>query len=391
MMKRTKTKSLLLCLMTLALLSLTATSKTSENQTQFLAVTEFPEDSVFKFVEKVPEFPEGTAMMFQYIAENFQIPVLLQENLPQGRVVLQFAVLKSGEINNIEVLRGFDLEFDQEAIRVIESMPLWIPGEQNGELVNAEYILQIRTDQYFAPQFPGGYLAFLQYLLDSIEYAQEWQEEDKKGYPEGRIILQFNVLESGKIDSVKVISGITPTLDKEVVRAIEAMPDWISAKRERKNVDARYILPINFQVTWLGNPDNSNKDTEYQQEEIQPGDFIFPVVFRLPEFSGGNVAMMQWLAKNMRYPIEAQRSGIQGRVILSFVVEETGEITDIEVVEGVSPDLDKEAVRVAKLMPHWSPAIQNNKFVRVRYTLPVIFRLQGPVVPTGRTSRTFFR
>ncbi|MDR0333115.1 MAG: energy transducer TonB [Dysgonamonadaceae bacterium] len=386
-----KTKSLLLCLMMFALLTTSAMSNTAENRAQLFVITEFPEDSVFKFVEKSPEFPGGGTVMLQYISQNFQIPSSLRENLPQGRVVLQFVVLKSGEISNIEVLHSFDSEFDKEAVRVVESMPLWIPGERNGEIVNAEYTLQIRTDQYFAPQFLGGDLALHQYLLENIEYSPE---SDKKGIPEGRMILQFNVLKSGEIDSIKVISGIAPILDTEVVRVIEAMPNWIPAKQQGKSTDTQHIilLPINFQLVWSNESiDSGSQKTDYRQEEIRPGDFIFPVFFKHPEFPGGNTAMMQWLSKNMSYPITAQEDRVQGRVICSFVVEKDGSISDVEVINSVHPILDAAAVSTIMKMPLWSPGTQNGKPARVRITMPIVYRLQESVVPTGRTSRTFFR
>jgi protein TonB len=106
-------------------------------------------------------------------------------------------------------------------------------------------------------------------------------------------------------------------------------------------------------------------------------DEIFHVVERMPEFPGGSTAMMQWLGSNMRYPTAAQDIGAHGRVITSFVVERDGSITDVQVVRGVDPSLDREAVRVIQTMPAWTPGMQRNTPVRVRFTLPVTFRLQN--------------
>jgi protein TonB len=104
---------------------------------------------------------------------------------------------------------------------------------------------------------------------------------------------------------------------------------------------------------------------------------IFVVVEISPEFPGGNEAMMRWLGSNVRYPAAAQGIGAQGRVITSFVVERDGSITDVQVVRGVDPSLDREAVRVIQAMPNWTPGKQRNMPVRVRFTLPVTFRLQN--------------
>jgi protein TonB len=103
---------------------------------------------------------------------------------------------------------------------------------------------------------------------------------------------------------------------------------------------------------------------------------IFVVVEEQPEFPGGNAAMMKFLSDNIKYPVIAQENGIQGRVITNFVVERDGSITDVQVVRGVDPSLDKEAVRVIQSMPKWKPGKQRGSAVRVRFTLPVVFRLQ---------------
>ena len=104
---------------------------------------------------------------------------------------------------------------------------------------------------------------------------------------------------------------------------------------------------------------------------------IFVVVEQQPEFPGGMSALMKFLSDNIKYPVIAQENGIQGRVITNFVVERDGSITDVNVVRGQDPSLDKEAVRVIKTMPRWKPGQQRGKPVRVRFTLPVQFRLQN--------------
>ena len=103
---------------------------------------------------------------------------------------------------------------------------------------------------------------------------------------------------------------------------------------------------------------------------------IFEVVAQMPSFPPGQAALFEFLSKNIRYPVVAEENGIQGRVIVTFVVERDGSITDVRVAKSVDPSLDKEAVRVTKSMPHWNPGMQNGGPVRVKFTLPVTFRLQ---------------
>lgn len=103
---------------------------------------------------------------------------------------------------------------------------------------------------------------------------------------------------------------------------------------------------------------------------------VFQVVETMPGFPGGDAALFKFLNDNIKYPVIAQENGIHGRVICQFVVNRDGSIVDVEVVRSVDPSLDKEAIRVIKAMPNWAPGKQRGKAVRVKYTLPVNFRLQ---------------
>jgi protein TonB len=114
---------------------------------------------------------------------------------------------------------------------------------------------------------------------------------------------------------------------------------------------------------------------EVEEEEVEEQQ-IFQVVEEMPEFPGGMAECMKWLSKNMKYPTISQENGVQGRVIVQFVVNRDGSIVDAVVARGVDPYLDKEALRVVGLMPKWKPGKQRGKEVRVKYTLPVMFRLQ---------------
>lgn len=103
---------------------------------------------------------------------------------------------------------------------------------------------------------------------------------------------------------------------------------------------------------------------------------VFDVVEQQPAYPGGMGALNQWLASNIKYPVMAAENGIEGRVIVQFVVEKDGSVSGVHVVRGVDPSLDKEAARVVGQMPKWIPGKQNGSAVRVKYTVPVTFRLQ---------------
>lgn len=132
-----------------------------------------------------------------------------------------------------------------------------------------------------------------------------------------------------------------------------------------------------------GNDDSNGEILKAKEIIAQPEppkhveeDKVFDIVEQQPLFPGGQSALMQFLHDNIKYPVVAQENGVQGRVTVQFVVEKDGSITDVHVLRGVDPSLDKEAVRVVKSMPRWTPGKQNGTTVRVNYRLPVLFRLQ---------------
>ena len=114
---------------------------------------------------------------------------------------------------------------------------------------------------------------------------------------------------------------------------------------------------------------------EVEEEEVEEQQ-IFQVVEEMPEIPGGMAECLKFLAKNIKYPTIAQENGVQGRVIVQFVVNRDGSIVDPVVMRSVDPYLDKEALRVIMMMPKWKPGKQRGKAVRVKYTVPVTFKLQ---------------
>lgn len=109
--------------------------------------------------------------------------------------------------------------------------------------------------------------------------------------------------------------------------------------------------------------------------QTKKNDMVFDVVEVMPQYPGGQIAMMKYIMENMKYPKQAMKEGIQGRVAVSFIVEKDGSISDVKPILSVHPLLNKEAVRVVKSMPKWSPGKHNGKPVRVRFNLPVMFKL----------------
>lgn len=135
--------------------------------------------------------------------------------------------------------------------------------------------------------------------------------------------------------------------------------------------------------TVVGNDEIGGEVLKAKEEIAQPEppkneeeNKVFDVVEEQPSFPGGQGALMAWLNDNIKYPVVAAENGIQGKVIVQFVVGKNGSISNVKVLRSVDPSLDKEAVRVVSNMPNWTPGKQNGASVNVRFTLPVTFRLQ---------------
>lgn len=225
-------------------------------------------------------------------------------------------------------------------------------------------IFQVVEEQ---PMFPGGMQEMMKFLQQNIKYPKEAQEQGKQG----RVIVQFVVNKDGSITGDSVVRSVDPLLDAEALRVVRSMPNWTPGKQKGKPVRVRFTLPVTFHL----NGDAPKQATEAKQPEATD-DKIFQVVEDQPEFPGGMEALMKHLSKEIKYPKEAQDKGTQGRVIVQFVVRKDGSITDAKVMKPVDPLLDAEALRVVSEMPNWTPGKQRGEAVNVRFTLPVMFRLQ---------------
>ena len=141
-------------------------------------------------------------------------------------------------------------------------------------------------------------------------------------------------------------------------------------KRKKEELSEIVVVGYSASENQLPEADNQPRQTNTAQDEI------FMVVEEMPEFPGGQNELMNFIAKSVKYPVDAQRNGIQGRVVCTFVVDASGSIINPEIVRGIDPSLDNEALRIIHLMPKWKPGRQRGQAVSVQYTVPINFRLQ---------------
>lgn len=216
-------------------------------------------EQVFTVVEKMPSFPGGDAELLKYIATNIKYPKESQDNGEQGRVICSFIVGRDGSVNNPEVLRGVTPLLNEEAVRVINTMPRWNPGMQRGKAVAVKYTVPITfrlkspveeakeetlTVVDVMPQYPGGDRELLKFIAQSIKYPTDAQEAGVQG----RVICSFVVDKKGNIVEPKIIRGIDPSLDAEALRVIGMMPRWTPGRQDGKAVRVLYTVPITFRL-----------------------------------------------------------------------------------------------------------------------------------------------
>ena len=204
----------------------------------------------------------------------------------------------------------------------------------------------------------------LAFVLSICYVALEWTEHEVTKYE----VADTEFLFEDEIDIQQTTQETPPPPPPPAVQEVEVLnvvEDDVETEtieintEDDKDVEVVIAPPVEAPV-------------EEEEEEV-----IFMVVESMPEFPGGQQALFKYLAENVKYPVIAQENGIQGRVICQFVVNKDGSIVDVVAVRSSGePSLDKEAIRVIKSMPKWKPGKQRGKPVRVKYTVPVNFRLQ---------------
>lgn len=213
------------------------------------------------------------------------------------------------------------------------------------------------------PQYPGGEAAMMKFLSENLKYP----EGDKTG---GRVVVQFVVQTDGTIGETKVVRSVSPELDAEAVRVVKLLK-MTPGEIDGKPVNVWYTLPVAFK------PGKQSKENAPVTGEPEPDGKVFTAVEDMPQFPGGMTGLMQNLMENIKYPEAAVKNDIQGTVVVRFVINKDGSIGEADVIRGVDPELDAEAVRVVKNLPDFIPGKMGGKPVAVWYTLPISFKLKG--------------
>ena len=351
-------------------------------------------EQVFIEHEEAPEFPGGTQALNEYIKSNKLYPQEAMDRGIEGRIIAQFVVDSMGNVCEERVVRSVDTQLDGEAIRLIRNMPRWKPGKQWGRPVRVRYTIPITftlpdsaTKKVIESPKPKG---------PTIE------EAEKKPlivliFPDGAEIiaegkqLNYIPLVVTEFDYLEPFDLSTQDIaDADTLGRYMAEDKY--GKQGKDGAIVYHVKEKSYgEVTkalkhhWFNKGSNERlrtieKRSGSADEEVVEYESKYEDMFihyeSQPEFPGGMEALMEYVEANIRYPQEAKERGKQGRVIVQFIVEEDGTLTGEQVLKPVDPQLDAEAIRIARSMPKWKPGAISGKPTRMRFSFPVTFRLE---------------
>lgn len=250
---------------------------------------------------------------------------------------------------------------------------------------------KIIKDPDVIPMYKGGTGEMHRFIANTLKYPSDAVERNAQGL----VVYTFIVEKDGTLSNFNMIHPADTLLNREALRILQQMPPWRPARYKGEIVRAETYVPMYFKLnknaraaTRTTRTSSSATARAYAKtdKEIIENNDIYTIVDRMPEYSNGGTSLGQFISHNIRYPREARQEGIEGRILCSFIVTADGSITNIEVVDGLHPQLDDEAVRVLGLMPSWIPGENGGEKVNVKCLLPIDFTIDEDPIPPMKSG-----
>lgn len=246
---------------------------------------------------------------------------------------------------------------------------------------------KVITDPDIIPMYTGGTAEMHRFIANTLSYPADAVARDAQGL----VVYTFVVEKDGTLSGFNIIHRADSLLNKEALRILQSMPPWRPARHKGEIVRAETYVPMYFKLNknarmvskTTGNPSSSATAKAYAKTDadiIESSD-IYTIVDKMPQYETGDQGLGKFISHNIRYPREALRDGIEGRILCSFIVSANGSISNIEVVEGLNPLLNDEAIRVLGLMPKWMPGENGGEKVNVKCLLPIDFKIDEDPIP----------
>jgi TonB family protein len=318
---------------------------------------------IFTIVEQMPSFPGGEEAMMNFFSGNVKYPGVAKKNSVEEKVYVSFIVDTSGLIVNPKVIRGIGVGCDEEAPRVIKSMPKWSPGKQDGHSVNVIYNVHVdfiikKDKRQSKVTISDPYRNGVE-LLKKGMFSEAISEFDKAlTINESDVDAFYN----RGVAKLRINNRTGACLDWS---AAVAYGDVSSLNQINRFCDSLIIFKGDtVSMTQPNLIDAKKFDTTKDKVEV------------MPRFIGGEAVMLKFVAHNIKYPSEAMRKNIQGRIYVNFYIDKNGDVQNAKIIKGIGGGCDQEALRVVKLMPRWKPGTLDGRPVNVNYNLPINFTLK---------------
>ena len=251
------------------------------------------------------------------------------------------------------------------------------------------YTGKIIEDPDIPPVFAGGTAEMHKFISNTLRYPAGASERNAQGL----VVYTFIVEKDGTLTNFNLIHRADSLLDKEALRILQAMPPWRPAKFKDEFVRSKSYVPMYFRLNKNANAVAQNTTTTSSSATYAKTNTeivnspVFSIVDKMPQYPHGERELAGFIAHQLRYPKEARQQGIEGRILCSFIVAADGSISNIEVVQGLNPQLDNEAIRVLSLMSKWTPGENNGEKVNVKCLLPIDFKIDEEPIPTLSSTR----
>lgn len=352
--------------------------ETQKSASQFEVINN---DTIYSYTKDLPKFRGGKDEYSKFRNENLKYDPKLKELGVEGFVTIGVIIEKDGTLSSYKIIHGVSPSLDAEALRVTKLMPAWDPGRENGKPVRFRYMIpyeflasthpatEHKEGEPFVvveemPMFPGGDSALLSFIGKNTKYP----EIAKVNGVQGRVIARFCVTETGGIDRVSILKGVSTELDEEAMRVVKSLPVFKPGKQGGKPVPVWYMVPITFSLS-----PKSGDGIIAPPPPPPPAPSGYDVI---PVFKGGEAAMYKFIDSKIVYPPAAKEKNISGKVSLMMTINTDGSITETNVMPGADPLLAAEASRVVKLLPKWTPGLLEGVPVKVSYPVTVTFKLK---------------
>ncbi|MBO0360324.1 TonB family protein [Hymenobacter sp. BT186] len=312
------------------------------------------------YVEQMPVFPGGTQALLKYIQDNIKYPALALRNQVEGKVFVGFIIGMDGSISDVELYKGIGSGCDEEAVRVISSLPRFEPGKQNGRTVAVSYTVPVTfsvnptpvtdaattppapvvpEDKVYTyveqmPTIPGANNSVS--ISTALQAAVVLPAEVREGKSEGQVYVNFVVRPDGSTSDAKVVRSLCPACDQAALAAVQALPRLAPGKQNGQTVAVQLTVPV-----VLYGPNHVFESYQVATQAAFPGDAM---------------ALRNYLTEKLREPKVLKQENLAGFVEVRFVVQADGKVGAAEIVRPLCRSCDEEALRLVRDMPRWTPA-----------------------------------